>query len=381
MFGGAALPSLLRSTRDSTRAAAWVQDRILLSPRLRLEPGIRFDRSGVQAELNASPRLSAQFDLAKKSMLRGSIGMFTQSPGYEKLLQSDYFVDLTDTAARELASERSLHLVGGFDYRFTPSLLGRAEAYTKTYDRLVVGRLETPAETATRVAQYNFPGSLQSSVPVAPQVTSVPVNGASGRAFGFDVYVERRPRTANDRLSGWASYTWGRADINAYGQNYPFDYDRRHAASIVGTVGALSRVDASATFRVASGFARTAPLGVRVAPRLRPGRTEGTPGSLIPAVDGTGQLIWTLDFGDVSNFNQSRLPMYSRLDVRVTFKPKSAKGRWLFYLEVLNVLNRKNVSQLEPELLFDPTGDRPAIGYAADSGLPRLPSFGFRYRF
>jgi hypothetical protein len=218
-------------------------------------------------------------------------------------------------------------------------------------------------------------------VPVAPQVTSVPVNGASGRAFGFDVYVERRPRTANDRLSGWASYTWGRADINAYGQNYPFDYDRRHAASIVGTVGALSRVDASATFRVASGFARTAPLGVRVAPRLRPGRTEGTPGSLIPAVDGTGQLIWTLDFGDVSNFNQSRLPMYSRLDVRVTFKPKSAKGRWLFYLEVLNVLNRKNVSQLEPELLFDPTGDRPAIGYAADSGLPRLPSCGFRYRF
>ena len=381
MVGGAGLPSLLRSARETTRAAGWFQDRIQVASRLRLEPGIRVDRSGVDGETIASPRLGARFDITPRTALRGAVGLFTQSPGYEKLLQSDYFVDLTDDTARQLASERSIHIVGALEHRLGGSSLARFETYVKTFDRLIVGRLETPAERAARVAQYNFPASLASSVPAAPQITTVPVNGASGRSFGFDVYVERRPPAANGRLSGWASYTWGRADIDAYGQQYPFDYDRRHTASVVGTIAAASRLDVSATFRVASGFAKTQPLGVRVAERPVPGRLPGTPGSLMPAVDDGGNLIWMLDFGDVSNLNRGRLPPYARLDVRVTFKPKTAAGRWLFYVEVLNVLNRENVTQFEPVLLFDPSSDRPAIDYASDSGLPRLPSFGFRFRF
>jgi len=48
---------------------------------------------------------------------------------------------------------------------------------------------------------------------------------------------------------------------------------------------------------------------------------------------------------------------------------------------VLNLLNRENFSNLQPELDFDPMSDRPKINYSSDSGLPRLPSFGVRYRF
>jgi hypothetical protein len=328
-----------------------------------------------------SPRFSARLDVTPNTAVRGSVGLFTQSPGYEKLLQADNFVDLTDTAARTLMPERSVHLVGTLEHRFGAGVLGRIEGYVKTYSDLVVGRLETPAETAARVAQYNFPVAFASSVPRAPQITAFPVNGASGRAHGFDVYLERRPQTARDRLSGWASYTWGRAEMDAYGQRYPFDYDRRHAGSFVGTLGAASRIDVSATFRVASGFARTSPIGVRVASRLVNGAVPGALNSLVPARDGDGNVMWTPDFGDVTNLNRDRLPMYARLDVRVSFKPRSADGRWLFYLEILNVLDRRNVSQLQPELLYDASSDRPAIAFASDSGLPRLPSFGFRYRF
>jgi hypothetical protein len=256
-------------------------------------------------------------------------------------------------------------------------MTARLEAYSKRFDRLIVGRLETPEETAARVGRYDFPSALADSIPSAPQITSVPVNGASGHAYGFDIYVEKRQRAVTDRLSGWASYTWGRATIDAYGVRRPFDYDRRHSVSIVSTLGISQRLDFSSTLRVASGFPATTPIGVRVAAE---DAGDGS-GRLVPAVDASGHTVWTLDLGDVSNLSRGRLPMYARLDLRLTFKPRNPAGRWQVYLEVLNALDRRNVSTLTPTLGFNASGDRPSIEYTSDSGLPRLPSFGFRYRF
>ena len=47
-------------------------------------------------------------------------GLFTQSPGYEKLLQSDYFVDLSDADALGLRSERAWHGLVGLERSFGP---------------------------------------------------------------------------------------------------------------------------------------------------------------------------------------------------------------------------------------------------------------------
>src|SRR6185295_11250904 len=128
-------------------------------------------------------------------------------------------------------SERSLHVIGAIERSLTSSVTARVETYFKTFDRLIVGRLETPAENAARVATYAFPAAIAASVPSAPIITTNPVNGATGRAYGFDVYVEKpaQSKLTRDRLSGWASYTFGVADITSYGRQYPFDYDRRHS--------------------------------------------------------------------------------------------------------------------------------------------------------
>jgi hypothetical protein len=379
--GGSGLPSLLDSTRDTTRAGAWFQDRYQANAHLRIEPGVRLDHSGLAGETLVSPRLGVRVELTKTTRLRGAVGRYTQSPGYEKLLQSDYFVDLTAADEHHLSSEQSIHAIGAIERTLTPTVTARVEVYHKTFDRLIVGRLETPDETVARVQQYNFPPSLAFSVPTAPRITSVPSNGASGRAYGFDVYVEKAPRARRDRLSGWASYTWGVADVDAYGRRYPFDYDRRHSASVVGTVRVRPRLDVSATLRVASGFPGTPAVGTIVASTLAPGATTGAPGSLVPYVDPHGLYIWGVDYGGVANLNSARLPLYARLDLRATFNPKQATGRWQVYVEVLNALNRKNVSALQPTLVYDPTSDRPRLVSGSDDGFPRLPSFGVRYRF
>jgi hypothetical protein len=377
VIGGAGLPSLLASTRDTTRAAVWFVDRLALGRRLHMEPGVRLDRSGLNGEMVVSPRISANIELTRNSRVKLSGGLFTQSAGYEKLLQSDYFVDLSADTARQLSSERSTHAISTLEHDVSGVVTARVEAYYKTFDRLVIGRLETPEETAARLAAYDFPASFASSIPTSPQITSVPSNGGSGNAYGFDVYLEKRQRASADRLSGWASYTWGKATLEAYGVRRPFDYDRRHSFSLVSTLRVSQRIDLGSTLRVASGFPATLPIGVRVASTAAP---DGS-GRLVPALDQAGLPVWTVSFGDVSNLSRGRLPVYARLDLRVTFKPKNPQGRWQIYLEVLNALGRKNVSNLQPQLDFDASSDRPSISYKSDSGLPRLPSFGVRYRF
>ena len=261
---GVGLPLLLRSTRHTTRAAVWFQDRYQPRAGVLLEPGLRIDRSGLAGETIASPRLGIRLDLTPQTRLRFAIGRYTQSPGYEKLLQSDYFVDLTSADSGQIKSERSLHVIGAIERALTSSVTARIEAYVKTFDRLIVGRLETPAETAARVAPYAFPAEIASSIPSAPIITTDPVNGATGRAYGFDVYVEKPPQSRRDRLSGWASYTFGVANITNYGRQYPFNYDRRHSLSVVGTYWLSRRLDVGATLRVASGFPTTPAVGVRV---------------------------------------------------------------------------------------------------------------------
>jgi len=378
--GGAGLPSQLDSRQQSVRAGAWIFDRIQATPRLRIDPGLRVDWNGVAGETLLSPRVSTRFDLGGGYTLRASAGYFTQSPGYEKLLQSDYFVDLTDARELSLTSERSIHLLGALEREFTPGFVARVEGYYKTFDRMIVGRLETPAETASRVALYDYPAGLQSSIPAAPQIVSEPVNGADGSAYGFDLYVAHQPSSASERFSGWGSYTWGRATVDGYGRRYPFDYDRRHALSLVGTYRVKRWLEFAGSARVASGFPYDPVLGLVVA--ASPVYDEsGTLAKYVPEVDAKGLYVWTTTKGGVENLNTASLPLFARVDVRATFKPSWFSSRWQFYVEVINVLNRENAGSLNPVLSYDPGSDRPAVSYERQGSFPLLPSLGIRCRF
>ena len=103
-------------------------------------------------------------------------------------------------------------------------MLLRAEGYYKRYTDVLIGRLETDAERAARVGRYDFPFFLASSVPIDPIITTVPTNDGRGHAYGFDLFVSRSSAPASARLMGWASYTWGKAERDAYGYRYPFEY-------------------------------------------------------------------------------------------------------------------------------------------------------------
>jgi hypothetical protein len=271
----------------------------------------------------------------------------------------------------------------GVERTFAHGIVARAEGYYKRFDRLIVGRLESEDELAARRATYDFPPELIDQLPNAPQITSIPGNEGAGRAYGVELYLARQAQSMTDRLSGWASYTWGRAETTAYGRTFLSDYDRRHALSLVAGYRLSRLIELGTTVRVQSGFPYSLPVGVRVsavadAPDVD---SDGNSGELVPERDPVGLPIWVPDFGDTTNLNSGRLPFYARADVRVTFRPQWQNGRWQLYAEVINVLNRDNASSLNAELLYDPNSDRPQVTTTRDGSVPLLPSFGVRYRF
>ena len=381
--GGAGLPSLLDSNRSTWRAGAWLTDKWTLTRRVQAELGVRIDWSGLADEVIASPRLATIVDVGRGFRLRAAGGLFTQSPGYEKLLQSDYFVDLSNADTIGLRSERATHGLLALERRMPGGLVARVEGYYKRFDRLLLGRLETPEETAARTSTYEFPADLAWSVPRAPLITSFPTNHGTGRAYGVDFYVARQATSASDRLTGWASYTWGKAETNAYGRTYAADYDHPHSLSLVANYRLSRLVDLGATVRVQSGFPYTPPLGVRVASDEDRDDLDGdgNKDELIPQRDKQGLLIWSADYGDLTNLKSGRLPIYARVDFRATFKPRWMNDRWQIYVEVMNLLNRKNSSAMETVLEYDPSSDRPRITTKPEDGLPLLPSLGLRFRF
>jgi hypothetical protein len=215
--GGAGLPDVLVSSQQSTRLGAWLQDTFPIGARASVEAGVRWDRAGVTGENLWSPRASASFRLGSRTTVRAAAGLYTQSPGYEKLAQSDYVLDLTNPAAGPLRSERSAQTSAGVEHDLGAGVSIRLEGYARRFWDLLAGELESEADRLARVSRYDFPADLQSSIPVEPLITTIPANSGRGRAYGFDIFVSR-PNAAGSRVSGWASYTWGKASRDAKGR-------------------------------------------------------------------------------------------------------------------------------------------------------------------
>jgi hypothetical protein len=374
--GGAGLPDELDSTVDGARVGAWLQDRFSASQSVTIEPGLRVDWSGVNRRATVSPRLAATWRVDRATRLRAGGGLYTQSPGYEKLIQSDYFVDLSGELGRTLRHERAWHAVLGLERELGAGLTARVEGYWKSFDDLIVGRLETEAERIARVARYDFPAELASSVPTDAIITSFPENAALGRSYGFDVFLQKRP-APGAKLTGWMSYGYGRAERDEYGRTLPFDYDRRHAATVVGSYRFSPSWELAATFRAFSGFPTTPVLGLRVS------ADETDDGRKVPALDAEGRYVYETDLGGVDNLNTDRLPAFVRLDLRLSWKPRGDNGRWLFYLDVINATNRDNVGQYDPQLSYDPSSStgQPRLTLEPSAAIPFLPSVGVRFRF
>jgi hypothetical protein len=335
----------------------FVQDRWeLFGGGLLLHPGLRYDYFGSATGGFLSPRLAVAVNLDAVTTFRVAGGMYRQSPGYEKVLESEAAFGVAHYGQLEnLVPEEALHLVAGIDRRLSESFLVKVEAFWKRMDRLIVQASE-PANrpTAVFVSARGYSRTDPRAYDIIEQpdfrLLSTPVNDASGRAYGVELLVEKRRTGPNDRLSGWLSYSLSKAmreqTLRGERVELPFDYDRKHSANVTARyrLGSEREWDVGVTWRYGTGFPFTPAL--RVEPLIAALNPPDNPDSTIYTIlveEETGEVRFVPDFGGTSNIHSRRLPNYHRLDVRLSYTTTILGAATEVYLDIINAYRRKNV--------------------------------------
>ncbi len=306
-----------------------------LGESLVFEAGLRWDRYSKKDDRSytkVSPRLNAMWSVGDDTELRFAWGEYHQPQFLNELDAIDGVVDW-------YAPEEAEHRIVGLTHAFQSGLNVTLEAYDKRYSNLRP-RFETVLDNYEFARESNFDRVL--------------VEPTTGRAYGVETTLQQR----RDRgVDWWLSYSWSKTHDVVDGVDVPRDWDQRHAVA-GGVTWRGDRWRATLVGRYRSGWPRT-------------------PFVSVPVVDSQGNVIGIEP--DLSGRNTARFDDYSRVDVRIARDFEVSRGELMVYLEVFNIFDAENpcctsnhILDLSPSVNVSPV---------VDDYLPRLPSFGFLWRF
>ena len=338
--------------------------------------------------------------------LRVAGGQYLQSPGFEKLLDPDNLFNLARYSQLDsLETEQAVHLGASLSRRWRDRWRVQVEVYSKWLSRLIT---QTEQATLQPTALYRPTGGEERQLGLLDAesylvrerdvfvLTPDPVNAGSGRAYGLEVFIERRSGGPGDPWSGWLSYALARANreqvVGGERIRFPFTYDRRHTLNLMIQRRLGEAFQAGLTWRFGSGFPYTPARGLRplVAEVIDP--DTGSLRGVVLTDPVTGFVRLVPDFAGVTNLNSARLPAYHRLDLRVGYTTLWQGQPVEVYLDLINVYNRKNVVSYKYVIdVFEPSGEglpislrppaEPILYLEPVYMLPFIPSLGFNFTF
>ena len=136
-------------TKKYRRLNFYLQDNVKITDKLTVQGGLRFDYYEIIRASEFQPRLNVSYALDPLTTVRAAYGWFRQSPGYEKLLDQNTFLDLTNSSVGNLRAERATHYVLGVDRWLDSQWLVRLEGYRKAFDDVIVQDLRRGTVFAT----------------------------------------------------------------------------------------------------------------------------------------------------------------------------------------------------------------------------------------
>ena len=307
--------------------AAYLQDRwAIRGDRLTAIFGGRVDTTGLTGETLVHPRVSIEWRWGAGNKLDAGWGVFSQFPEVLPVLGRN--------GNRDLPGEIARHYVLGYERLLGSNSRARIEVFAKQESNL----------QRSRNSLYR----LMNGKVTPPDMNFRYDSALRGETRGFEVFLQRR--SAN-RLSGWISYTYARSRRHdlVTGEWYNSDYDQRHTVNAYGGYRVTESWSLSIKARFGSGFPY-------------PGYFEQR-GS---------------DFYLTTIRNRERLPLYSRVDVRVNKAFYFKRSKLSLYLEVLNVFNHEN---LRYDQTFSVNSSTRKVSLGRDSLFPILPTAGFVLEF
>lgn len=377
--GRAGLPDSVLNSVDYYRLNGFVQDRISFGDRFFLQPGLRFDYYKIIDRSYLAPRISASYAIDPLTTVRGAFGLYYQSPGYEKLFDRQTYFDLNSPRIADLEAEKAIHYVLGVERLLSEEWQVRVEGYYKDFDDLIIQERLTgtryvstpkPGGDRRRASGWNTPVAV-----VGDSVTPIPVNAATGEAYGIEILLQKIGSVGDSPLNGWIGYTLAWANRYRDGVTFPFNFDQRHTINLVLNYRVNSWLELGGNFQFGSGFPYTPALGANPTVVMNTDSNGvKTPGV---ATNVFGEVLFSIDRGDVSNINSARLPAYHRLDIRATTYADWWGLDWTIYLDVVNIYNRKNV--LSRSYSVDKESGNIVVRQVYM--LPIIPTLGFSVKF
>jgi hypothetical protein len=184
------------------------------------------------------------------------------------------------------------------------------------------------------------------------------LNAGIGRSYGVELLLRRE---FTGRFYGWVAYTLSRSDVLPYtlgdtqGLDHAllewraFNFDQPQNLTIVAGWRPTPRWELSTRYRYVSG------------------------NPFAPVAAATFDADSGRYDADAGTFGAARIPAFSQLDARAQYTWTGNLASYSVYLDVQNVLNRRNPEIHQWDYRFRQDG------YV--SGLPILPTFGFKVRW
>ena len=205
-----------RNVLDAKRIEAYLQDTYRFSTSedrtlFTLNYGLRFSHWSYTKETIVSPRLSLGIIPAfnQNMTIRLATGLYYQAPFFKEIRDTTTVNGITYANLNSKAkSQRSIHFIGGFDYRF--SINNRPYKFTAEAYYKALGNLVPYSVSNMKVVYYGN-------------------NECSGHAAGIDMklYGEFVPGT-----DSWVSLSIMNTDMKLNGKSIPLPTDQRFAVNL-----------------------------------------------------------------------------------------------------------------------------------------------------
>ncbi len=295
-------------------------------------PGVRIDHSTLTGHTSASPWVETRWPLPASLIGRVAGGIYRQEPD---------FAEVEGLRGADLDELRSYHFDAGVEGKLGRLMTWQASAYNRE-DR------DYPWLPGAEFREID--GRL-----ILPSFTSRYESSLDGHSRGIELVVQRR--TPNG-LSGWVAYNLAFTEYRntLTGETFFADYDQRHTLNTYGVYRFSDRMSFSARFRAGSNFPA-------------PGYYESRP------LTASGEAIDLYFLSDLRN--RVRVPVYTRLDVRVNRTFTWRTTRITVFAEGLNLYDRDNVRAASPGI----NGNTHQVFGLFDSMFPLIPSAGLSFEF
>jgi hypothetical protein len=337
------------------------------NPLWSLETGIRAEYFDSDKDYrNIDPRMTIKYKLTESSNLKFSTGSFTQ---YANRIPRLFFVSVWTSADENYQGSTASHFILGYQKALPYKTEFEIEVYYKSYKNIYSYNQTFLADVSTdNFSDDNLPLFNSSK-------------GLFNRGNGSSLGVELLLRKDSGAITGWAAYSYASTKyeletINK-GVSFPPRHDRTHTINLVTNID-LNNIENEIRGRPFTKLDKNWSLGFNLT------YYSGQPITLPSSIYVINYFPdWLANRKSIaiypSRINEFRLPYYARLDLSITYNIHYKGWTLSPYLQIFNLLNRKNVwfVEYENEIKLGTVTQK----VSNVSMFPLLPSIGVQCKF